>query len=169
VPLDRETFRSVMGSFPSGVTIVATSDTDGEPKGLTTQSFIALSAVPPLLLVSLDKSSRTLAAVRRTGAFVVNFLAAGREDLSKRFAAKGEQKFSGVLWRPSAAARGSPILEADSVAAAECIVVQEVEAGDHWVLIASIEAGAVFGGLPLMYYRRSYASWPPERPAPIQL
>ncbi len=169
MPVDRQTFRSVMGAFPTGVVIVATVDGDGSPKGLTTQSLISLSTEPPLLLVSIDKAARTLGPLRHTGAFVVNFLASGSEDLSTLFASKAEQKFDAVRWQPSQVAKGSPVFTHDSVACAECIVTQSMEAGDHWIFIASVEGATLFGGTPLMYYRRTYANWPEEKPAPREL
>lgn len=169
MPLDTPAFRSLMGAFPTGVVIVTTVDPEGAPKGLTTQSFVSVSIDPPLLLVSLDKTSRTLRALLGTKAFVVNFLAAGRGDLATQFASKGDDKFAGVAWRPSIAAKSSPILANDSVAYAECLVTQTIEAGDHWLVVASVEDGAVLSGTPLMYYRRTYAAWPEEREAPISL
>lgn len=158
--VDDVTFRELMSAFPSGVAIVTAAGTDGAPLGLTTRSFVSVSAEPPLLLVSIDRTSRTLPAIRGSRAFVVNFLAAGREELSAVFASKAADKFAGVEWRPSAVARGAPILTADAVGYAECLVSSEVEAGDHWLILATVEDGRFLGGTPLMYYRRSYAGWP---------
>ena len=110
MPVDTQRFRSLMGAFPTGVIIVTTVDPDGAPKGLTTQSFLSVSTDPPLLVVSLDKTSRTLRALLATRAFAVNFLASGRGDLATRFATKSDDKFSGVEWQPASAANGSPIL-----------------------------------------------------------
>lgn len=166
MPVDRERYRSLAGSFPTGVTIITTRGEDGAPKGLTTQSFIGLSTEPPLVLVSIDKTARTLPAIQHAGAFVVNFLRAGAEDVSTKFASKADDKFSAVAWRPSDLAAGAPILHDACVAYAECVVEQALEAGDHWVFIARVEGGEVIGGAPLMYYRRTYAGWPEERPAP---
>lgn len=166
MPVDRDLYRTLAGSFPTGVTIIATRGEDGQPKGLTTQSFIGLSTEPPLILVSIDKTSRTLPALRHSGAFVVNFVRAGAEDVATKFASKDDDKFAAVAWLPSDRAAGSPILHEHSVAYAECVVEQALEAGDHWVFIARVEGGKVLGGAPLMYYRRTYAAWPEERPAP---
>lgn len=160
MPIDTQTFRSVMGAFPTGVIVVTAIGADGAPKGLTTQSFLSVSIDPQLLLVSLDKTSRTLVAVLDSKAFAVNFLAAGREDLARRFASKDEDKFSGVVWRPSAAAKGSPVFAEDSVAYAECLVERTIEAADHLLIIGSVEGGVVLSGAPLMYHRRTYAPWP---------
>src|SRR3989442_1370034 len=65
MPVDRETFAEIMASFPSGVAIVTTLDEAGEPKGLTTSAVASVSAEPPLLLVCVDFTSRTLPALRR--------------------------------------------------------------------------------------------------------
>ena len=162
----RDLYRAISGSFPTGVVIVATLDADGAPKGLTTQAYIGLSIEPPLMLVSIDKSSRTLASLHRHRAFVINFLRAGAEEIATLFASKSEEKFKDLRWEPAAEARGAPILREAVVAYAACVVKDAIEAGDHWIFIGSVEAGELIGGTPLMYYRRTYAAWPEESPAP---
>ena len=166
MPVDRDRYRSLAGSFPTGVTIVTTRDDRGAPRGLTTQGFIGLSTEPPLMLVSIDKTSRTLAWLKRSRAFVINFLKVGAEDVATTFASKSEDKFAGVPWRPSTVIGGAPILHEAAVAYAECVVEQELEAGDHWVFFARVEGGEVLSGTPLLYYHRKYAAWPQEKPAP---
>ena len=163
--LDRELFRRLMSAFPTGVTVVTTVGADGEPKGLTLQAFLAVSTEPPLLLISLDRTSRTLDAVQAHGAFVVNFIAAGREHLSNTFASKAEEKFAHVNWRPSKIARGSPVFAEDSVAYVECIITQRIAAGDHFLFLASVEGGESYDRMPLMYFRRSYSSWSSDKVA----
>jgi flavin reductase (DIM6/NTAB) family NADH-FMN oxidoreductase RutF len=160
VPVDLELFKEVAGSFPAGVAVVTARDADGQPRGLTSNAICSVSASPPLLLVCVDKRSQTLPAIRSAGSFVVNFLAAGREELSDRCASKRPDKLAGVAWQPSAIAGGAPILVDDVVAVAECLVVREIDAGDHCIFIGGIEAGAVYERVPLMYYRRAYAPWP---------
>jgi flavin reductase (DIM6/NTAB) family NADH-FMN oxidoreductase RutF len=166
VPVDRARFRELAGSFPSGVTIITTIDDDGLPRGLTTQAFIGLSTEPPLVLVSLDRTSRTLASLRRSGVFVINVLKAGSEDISTRFATKADDKFAAVRTVPSALARGAPVLVDAITAYMECTVANVIEEGDHVMFVGSVEGGRVLGGAPLLYYRRTYAAWPEEEPAP---
>jgi len=153
-------FHRLRSAFPTGVTIVTTVDGDGTPKGLTLQAFLFVSSEPPLVLVSLDATSRTLGMLREHGSFVVNFLSAGRESLSTLFASKGEDKFASVQWRASEIAKGAPIMYADVVAYAECVISREIAAGDHQLFLASVDGGEFFGGRPLMYFRRTYAPWP---------
>ena len=166
MPVTRDLFRALSGSFPTGVLIIATLDEHGEPKGLTTQAYMGLSTDPPLMLVAIDKTSRTLDALRSRGAFVINFLKAGAEDLATLFASKSDEKFKGLRWEPAPKAGGAPILSGAALAYAACEVIEIHEAGDHVLFVVSVEAGEVLGGTPLMYYKRAYAAWPEERPAP---
>jgi flavin reductase (DIM6/NTAB) family NADH-FMN oxidoreductase RutF len=159
MPVDRETFAEIMASFPSGVAIVTTLDEAGEPKGLTTSAVASVSAEPPLLLVCVDFTSRTLPALRAGGRFLVNFMRAGTAELCRLFASKAEDKFAAVAWRPTES--GMPLLREDAIAWAECVTVQEVEAGDHVVLVGQVEAGEppAAGEQPLVYYRRVWGAW----------
>jgi flavin-dependent trigonelline monooxygenase, reductase component len=159
--MERQSFFEIMASFPSGVAVITTADANGTPYGLTTTSLSSVSADPATLLVCVDLSSRTLPVVRSTGRFIVNFMRAGRSDLSLLFASKADDKFGHVAWRLTPG--GLPLLEHDALAWAECTTEQELEVGDHVVLIARVDDGGVFGqGLaPLMYYRRSWGVWTP--------
>lgn len=167
--VERELYRAIAGAFPTGVTVVTTIGQDGKPRGLTSQAFIALSTEPPLMLVSVDRTSRTLAALQQARGFVINFLKAGAEDLSTRFATKVEDKFADLLWVPSALAYGAPILRDHIVAFAECTVEEVHEAGDHFMFIGRVVGGQSSDGIPLMYFHRTYAAWPAESPAPKEL
>ena len=164
--IDGQLFRAVLGSFPTGVTVVTTVGSDGVPRGLTCNAMCSVSAEPPLLLFCLSKKAGSAAAFLEKKAFVVNFLTEGRGDLSTRFASPGEDKFAGIRWEPSPLAGGSPILVDDTVAHAECTLSQLVDAGDHHVIIGLVVGGATNGGNPLMYLRRTYANWSHPEPAP---
>ena len=157
--MDRATFFAIMGAFPTGVGIVTTMDEKNQPRGLTSNALCSVSAEPPLLLVCVDKNSNTLPGLRHSGRFVVNYLAAGRGELANLFASKEPDKFQTVSWRP--ASNGMPWLHTDTIAYAECRITNEVEAGDHLVFIAQVEAGQppAPGTKPLMYFRRTYGTW----------
>ena len=166
MPVDRDTLVEIMASYPAGVAIVTTLDADGTPRGLTTTAVSSVSAEPPMLLVCVDLTSRTLPALRAGGRFVVNFLREGRAELARLFASKRDDKFQHVAWR--ATASGIPVLADDALAWAECVTVQELEPGDRVVLLGQVEegAGAADEDAPLMYYRRSWGVW---RPAPRKI
>jgi flavin reductase (DIM6/NTAB) family NADH-FMN oxidoreductase RutF len=157
-PLDRATFFGLMSAFPSGVTIVSTIDERGQPRGLTCTATCSLSAQPPLLLVSLDNRSGTLAAIRSSRRFVVNYLLAGRGELSNQFSAASADRWKDVAWRPNR--YGIPVLYADSLAYTECRLVNAIEAGDHTIVVGRVEGGRAPapGTQPLIYFRRGYAT-----------
>jgi len=173
VTIERQAFFEVMASFPSGVAIVTTLDEGGLPRGLTTTAVCSVSANPPTILICVDLGSRTLAALRAGGRFVVNFMGEGRSELCLLFASKAEDKFANISWRPSAS--GLPLLHEDVVAWAECATAHELEVGDHVLLVGRVEDGGSQPelGRPLMYYRRSWGVWSPvhesEEPDPVSI
>ena len=105
-------FRDVLGLFATGVTVV-TSLSDGEPVGMTCQSFSSVSLDPPLVMFCPAKTSRAWPSMRRSGFFCVNFLAADQRHISNGMATKGTEKFDGVGWRP--ASTGAPLIAVTTV------------------------------------------------------
>lgn len=160
----RDEFFAIMSAFPTGVAIVTTLDAHGEPKGLTTNAICSVSADPPMLLVCVDKTSRTLAALRHARRFVVNFMSDSAAELCALFASKADDKFAAVTWEPGLG--GVPLLVDDALAIAECRTEQELEAGDHLVLTGIVEAGRAPDPerVPILYYRRAYGSTPTAAP-----
>src|SRR5579859_7207112 len=156
--VDRATFFGLMSGFPAGVTIVTTLDEHRRPRGLTCTATCSVSAQPPLLLVSLDNRSGTLAAIRATRHFVVNYLLAGRGELSNRFATAGVDRWQDLAWRPNPA--GVPLLYSNSSANTECRMTNAFEAGDHTIVVGLVQGGKTPapGTQPLIYFRRAYAT-----------
>jgi flavin reductase (DIM6/NTAB) family NADH-FMN oxidoreductase RutF len=154
--IDPQRFREVMSSFPSGVVVVTAFAHDGAPRGLTVNAFCAVSLEPPLALACIDKLSNTLPAVRHTGGFTANILAAGRESLARLMATKAADKFKTLEWRRSDAG-GGPVLEHDIAAYAVCTLKETIDAGDHWILIGNVVEGARIPDVtPLVFGRRDY-------------
>jgi 3-hydroxy-9,10-secoandrosta-1,3,5(10)-triene-9,17-dione monooxygenase reductase component len=155
---DTGRFRTVLGHFPTGVTIVTTLE-EGRPWGITVNSFTSLSLEPPLVMVALDHRRAITPVVRRTARFAVNVLGAGGEDLSDCFAgapsAPCRDDFCGAPWRPGAS--GLPLLVA-AIATVECKVTETIRVGDHDLFVGRVVAlGNVEGQpLPLVFYRRRY-------------
>ena len=158
--IDRQEFFAIMSAFPTGVAIVTTLDENGEPRGLTTNAIASVSADPPMLLVCVARTSRTLAALRHAQRFVVNFMSDGHAELCALFASKADDKFANVAWKPGLG--GVPCLVEEALAIAECRTEQELEAGDHLILTGVVEAGRLPDPerVPILYYRRSYGSTP---------
>ena len=147
-------FRQVMGRFASGVAVV-TGSADGEPVGLTCQSFASVSLDPPLVLFAPAKTSRAWPLIQRSGHFCVNFLAERQTELSDTMASRGIDKFADVEWSPSPAT-GSPVL-ADVLGYVDCMIHAVHEAGDHYVVIGRVlDLAAAEAGAPLLYFEGEY-------------
>jgi len=155
-------FRRVVGSFATGVTVITTRDPEGRPKGFTANAFTSLSLDPPLVIVCVDKSSETYPALaREDGAvFAVNILADHQEELSRRFASKGGDKFGGVEFHEERT--GAPILDG-VLAHVECEVAQLFDGGDHTIVVGEVQNLGVNPeeadgptARPLLFYRGKY-------------
>ncbi|MEX2572326.1 MAG: flavin reductase family protein [Gemmatimonadota bacterium] len=153
--MDAAEFRRVMGHFPSGIAVVTSSLSDGDPCGLTVNAFTSVSLVPPLILICVDRYAESRGCILRAGSFVVNVLEeTDGERLARRFAGPhSEDKFRGVAYRSSAS--GVPILDR-TLAWLECDVERTVEAGDHTIIIGKVVEADAREGHPLVYYRGGY-------------
>ena len=151
--LNGEHFRRACGRFATGITVVTTLDHDGNPHGMTANSFTSVSLDPPLVLVCVDYRATILQTFRRAERFGINVLSEGQRDLSQTFARRGEDRFHGVEWQ--AGESGVPLLPG-ALAWLECVLVNAVDAGDHAILIARVERAECHEGRPLLFFASSY-------------
>lgn len=155
--VDLETFRSVMGSLASGVSVVTGLGADAAPRGLTCSAVCSVSATPPLLLACVQLGSSTLEAIHASEAFGVNILASGHDQLALTFASRVPERFDGVRWTPGPLT-GTPLLTEQSTAWAECAVVDSRQMGDHQLVVGRILNGEASQGRgPLAYWRARFA------------
>lgn len=153
--IDPDTFRSVLGRFASGITIVTARDGDDHDCGMTVSAFCSVSLAPPLVLVCIDHAASMHEMLLETSHFAVNILAAHQEPLSRRFSGPDEHKrFDGVGY--ARGLTGVALLD-DALAHIECRRVASHSAGDHTVIIGEVETAAAHSHRPLLYYRGGYA------------
>ena len=152
--IDPDAFRSLLGRFASGITVVTTVDETGRDVGMTVSAFSSVSLDPPLVVICVARDASVFNELTAAHYVVVNILAAEQESLSLRFAGPVSDRFDGLGY--SRAKTGAPILD-DVLAWCECRVVHRHEAGDHLLLVAEAERGAVRDHKPLLYYRGGYA------------
>lgn len=146
-------YRAAIGHFASGVTVVTSEGVRG-PAGLTASAVCSLSLDPLLMVVCIDRGSRTLEAIRHSRRLAVNVLAGDQRRLASTFAGKEpeREKFAGV---PHSHVDGVPIL--DGVVAWLTGRLRELApGGDHVIGVAEIERVGAPGGEPLVYFRGSY-------------
>jgi len=160
-------FRAAMGAFPTGVTLL-TCGGGNDAIVMTLNSLISVSLEPLLLLVSVKKSGRMRPRIAAAGSFAVNVLAEGQQDLSTEFARPDRPEGGIAMQRLRAApgVTGNAVVTA-AAAAFECLLEEQVEAGDHVLLIGRVVAlhhGSP-DARPLLFHRGRYAHLPYVREA----
>jgi len=154
--IDGRDLRRAFGNFATGVTIVTTLDAAGNPCGFTANSFTSVSIDPPLLLVSIAKTAYGCDVFTASKGFAINILAHDQRELSNRFASAGANKFAGLGWQGKTT--GSPIIDG-VVAWFDCEHFEQVDAGDHIVLIGRVLRYEHNTHTPLGFCRGAYVSF----------
>lgn len=151
--IDPHLFRSVLGRFASGVTVL-TIRAGEEDHGMTASAFCSVSLSPPLVLACIDEAASIMPRLRRAEHFGISILSEGQEALSRRFAEVEGDRFEGVGFRRGAT--GVALLD-DALAHVECRIEARHPAGDHTIYIGEVLEASVLGARPLIYYRSGYA------------
>jgi flavin reductase (DIM6/NTAB) family NADH-FMN oxidoreductase RutF len=157
-----ELLRDALGQFATGVTVITTLDRGGSPAGTTATAVASLSLDPPLVLVCLSRSSATRLAILDHGAFAVNVLADGQEELSWNFA----RRAGGASWDSCNYDRwssGCPRI-VGALASVDCAVEDALDGGDHEILIGRVRDAGVeaVAARPLLHWRGGYCGLEPR-------
>ncbi len=150
--IDPSQYKDVMASFPSGVTVVTTLDSEGGIAGITASAFSALSLDPALVLFCPSYACTTYSLLRESKQFAIHLLAADQQAEAYAFAGKGKNKAEGIHWHLSEL--GNPLLD-NATAIIECELWKEYDGGDHAIIVGAVRnlilpAEPVN---PMVYYR----------------
>ena len=154
-PIDPRALRNAFGAFLTGVTVVTARDAEGRPIGFTANSFASVSLDPPLLLVCPGKHTRSLPVIRKTGLFGVSVLSSTQRGVADCFASPRDDRFCEGEWVESES--GVLLLEG-ACANFACTLVNDIDAGDHQLLVGRIDSfRSAEARNPLMFLRGAYA------------
>ena len=146
----RQEFRTALGMFATGVTVVTACAADGSLVGLTANSFNSVSLGPPLVLWSLSQAASAMAALSQGSHYAINILAADQKALAEQFAGPRDARWAGVAF--TLGANGAPVL-AGAAATFECFNRSRYEEGDHVIFVGEVEHCAHDGqASPLLYH-----------------
>ena len=134
--LDLRHLRDALGEFATGVAVVTARGIDGQPVGVTINSFASVSLEPPLVLWSLGLQSPTRAAFEACSHYAINVLAADQTDISQQFSQALGDRFAGIEWKVGAG--DTPILPG-CCARFECRNEMRYPGGDHVILVGQVE------------------------------
>jgi flavin reductase (DIM6/NTAB) family NADH-FMN oxidoreductase RutF len=156
--IDARDFRSALGSYTTGVTVVTARSPGGQYAGLTCNSFAAVSLNPALVLWSLRVHSPSMAIFQEASHFAVNVLGVAQSDLAAHFARPAPDKFANVEW--NAGLGGAPILSG-CVANFQCRNSNRYYGGDHVIFLGAVESYAYTSDEPLICSRSKLGTFVP--------
>lgn len=143
-------FRNAMGSFATGVTVIAT-EANGDTHGMTANAFMSQSLDPKLIIISLKEDALMLTKIKESGHFTVNILAEEQQNLSMIFAGQvkneKEVKFDYL--------DGKPVIPG-ALAQIACNVKSEYVEGDHTLFIGQVTDVHLEDGEPLIFSKGKY-------------
>ncbi len=149
--IDPRTFRQVLGSFATGITVVTMRDSE-RVHGITVNAFMSVSLDPPLIAVSIDRSARAHDTMLVAERFGVSVLRAEQEHVSNHFAGRPGLP-TGEIYTDFA---GFPVIEG-ALSHIVSRTYNVTEAGDHTIFIGRVEALRTSPGMPLLYSQGQYA------------
>jgi len=153
MPVDAALFRHTLARLASGVSVLVGREPDGGFIGMTASAVTSLSLEPPMVLACVGHAAAAHGALTGGEAFAVNILAAGQEEVSRRFAGLETQRFDGAGLECTPG--GLPRL--DGVLA--CLEVRRAAVypgGDHSIVTGVVEWAWAGEGEPLLYVLGGY-------------
>lgn len=151
--IDPRDLRECCGRFATGVTVITTRTDEGD-HGTTVSAFMSVSLDPPLISISLNRRSKILGKVQTSRRFAVNILSQHMRPHALHFAGRPDETLTGLFLEN----QGLPVLQ-DAAAVIVADVVQEVEAGDHVVLLGHVRhLERDPAAAPLLYHAGQFGS-----------
>ena len=154
--MDDKAFRSLMGQFATGITVV-TTNVGGQLHGMTANAFTSLSLDPLLLLVCVVKGTTCHQQMQQATHFGINILSADQEDLSNTFAKSGDPE-NGSLRGASfeLGLHDVPKIN-DSLAWVTCRKAEVLPGGDHDIFLGeALDGDTQEDASPLLFFRGGY-------------
>lgn len=149
--MDDRIFRTAMGKFATGVTVV-TTEHNGEVQGMTANAFMSVSLEPKLILISVANKAKMNESIRNSGIFAVSLLANDQEEMSMYFAGQIKEKRD-IAFKLF---NGMPVING-ALANITCDVHNSHVEGDHTLYIGKVrDISLSDDGKPLTYFSGRY-------------
>lgn len=145
--MDPRALRQCFGRFATGVTVVTYRAGD-QVRGATVNSFTSVSIDPPLVLVSLSRTTHAYEAMEGHP-FAINVLRADQMDIALQFAGRPRERLR-IDWAPVAGEDDPPSL-AGAVAVFKCTPWQRYDGGDHVLEVGEVSSFTRREGEPLIF------------------
>ena len=154
VALDPQALRGWYGAFPSGVVAVA-AHADGQLTGIAASSFTSVSLDPPLVSISVARTSNTWPQLRKARQIGISVLADRQDVVCRQLAGPVPERFAGLRFSVTS---GGAVLLRESVATFTTTLHSEIDAGDHVIVLLEVHAAEDGEGqAPLIFHRSVFA------------
>lgn len=153
---DPRAFRDVMGHYPTGVVVVSAM-VDDAPVGMVVGTFSSVSLDPPLVSFMPMTTSSTYPKLRAADHVCISVFAHDQMQACRTLASKDPDRFEKVAWTLSPS--GAPMIDG-AVAHIHGRITKEVEAGDHFITLVSVDDLAIDRGVtPLLFFQGGYGGF----------
>ncbi|AUW94807.1 MAG: flavin reductase family protein [Sulfobacillus thermotolerans] len=151
-------FRQACGRFATGVTVLTATD-DDHVHAMTANAFMSVSLDPLLIATAVSRSAKMLPILQRQRHFAVSILNHDQQYWSDKFGGRGLQALNGLpIPVPFCEVSAPYVIMEQAAAWFLCTAVQEVEAGDHVLLLARVEDFGTSSDIakPLVFFGGRY-------------
>lgn len=145
--------RDALGNFATGITVITTRCPNGQPKGMTVNSFASVSLEPPLVSWCIGEQASLWELFQESDYFAVNILQAHQQVLSNRFAGSHKDNFDEVPWHEGQ--HGLPLLTGCN-SYFQCQVQHRYPGGDHHIIVGRVLDFSGDTMSPLVFFGGEY-------------
>lgn len=156
-PATERAFRSALGRFSTGVTVVTCASENG-PLGITANSFASVSLDPPLVLWSPARASRRFPAFEAASHYAIHVLGMDQSATCHRFTRDGFD-FEGL--EHEIGDHGVPLISG-CLARFECERTAAHDGGDHLIIVGRVLRAEHRDGVPLLFSAGQYGRFTDE-------
>jgi flavin reductase (DIM6/NTAB) family NADH-FMN oxidoreductase RutF len=140
--MDATAKKTVLRHFPYGLYVVTVAS-GGEEHGMTANWITQAAFEPPMIVVAIENTSKTIEMIRDAHYFAVSLLASGQRELAGKLGRSSEQapqKLKGIKTKPTPVSKTPVLVEA--LGWVECRAIASLPAGDHTLVLGEVvEAG----------------------------
>ena len=152
----KESLGKALGRISNGVYIVTLTH-ENEKEGMMATWVAQAAFNPPMLTLAVNRERHILRSLKQGTPFVLNALSKKNMDIFKAFAKPmqpGEDRFASLKLSENKA--GGPVF-ADALSYLDCTIKEQLDAGDHIVVLAEILGGELLneGDEPMIHTRKN--------------
>lgn len=159
--VDARVFRRAWAQFPTGVSVVTTIQPDGQVHGMTANGITAVSLEPLLVLACVGHAANSHTLIKESGRFAISVLSEDQRLIGEYYARSVEKRTGDVSVSFTFSESGAAFVDG-GLAAMDCHVVDEHEAGDHTIFVGEVDEVQVRPGRPLVFHEGKFGGLPTD-------